>query len=236
MCVGLDTDGILAATTTAICYPGGLAWIGMVLTDPAFRRRGFAHRLLQCISGKLETGAIARIQLDATDMGEPIYRALGFETAGIIERWERPDDAAPIATQQPLAGWQESCNRFDREAFGDDRTALLARLAGLGGVVADNRGYGMWRPGSRAMYFGPCVCQDSATAERMLAACLAMHPAAAFCWDLPAGNPDAVSLARAYGFIPRRRLTRMWKAVRADGPVVPRIDSRVFAIAGLEFG
>ena len=42
-CFGIECDGELRATTTAICYGRELAWIGMVLTDPAYRGRGFAR-------------------------------------------------------------------------------------------------------------------------------------------------------------------------------------------------
>jgi GNAT superfamily N-acetyltransferase len=46
-CFGIECDGKLAATTTAICYGGELAWIGMVVTDPVHRRRGLARCLLE---------------------------------------------------------------------------------------------------------------------------------------------------------------------------------------------
>src|SRR5579862_3873502 len=45
-CFGIEMDGILAATTTAICYGQDLAWIGMVLTASEYRRRALARTLL----------------------------------------------------------------------------------------------------------------------------------------------------------------------------------------------
>ena len=39
-CLAVECDGLLAATTTLVCYGRQLGWIGMVLTRPEFRRRG----------------------------------------------------------------------------------------------------------------------------------------------------------------------------------------------------
>src|SRR5258708_36823310 len=50
-CFTLESGGRLAATTTVVCYGRELAWVGMVLTAPEFRRRGFAGAL---IGGALE--------------------------------------------------------------------------------------------------------------------------------------------------------------------------------------
>src|SRR5207245_1664402 len=46
-CFGIEQEGRLVATTTTICYGSRLAWIGMVLTDPEFRGRGLASRLMR---------------------------------------------------------------------------------------------------------------------------------------------------------------------------------------------
>src|SRR5665213_2165046 len=45
-CFALEFDGQLAATTTLVCYGDRLGWLGMVLTQSRYQRRGFARRLL----------------------------------------------------------------------------------------------------------------------------------------------------------------------------------------------
>src|SRR3954452_18243232 len=40
-CLAIEVNGLLAATTTLLCYGRRLAWIGMVLTKQEFQRRGF---------------------------------------------------------------------------------------------------------------------------------------------------------------------------------------------------
>src|SRR5579871_2533909 len=71
-CFGIDVDGALAATTTAVCYGEELAWIGMVLTLPEFRRRGLARQLLEHALAYLQDRRVRCIKLDATDMGRPL--------------------------------------------------------------------------------------------------------------------------------------------------------------------
>ena len=89
-CFGIDSDGQLAATTTAVCYGSTLAWIGMVLTMSRCRRRGFASALMEHTLQFLERKHVAWIKLDATDLGRPVYQRFGFEDECAVERWQRP--------------------------------------------------------------------------------------------------------------------------------------------------
>src|SRR5437660_4658919 len=63
-CFGIDCEGRLAATTTAICYGRRLAWIGMVLTDPGFRGQGLATQLMRHTLEFLDGRGLEWINLD----------------------------------------------------------------------------------------------------------------------------------------------------------------------------
>ena len=78
----------LAGSTTIVCYGRDLAWIGMVLVTPEFRRQGIARQLMEQALRFADGRGVARIALDATAMGQPLYRQLGFEDDTPIERWE----------------------------------------------------------------------------------------------------------------------------------------------------
>src|SRR5689334_22523272 len=67
-CFGATLDGRLVGTTTAITYGDELAWIGMVLVDPEYRRRRIATRLMQAALDYL-SGRVALVKLDATPDG-----------------------------------------------------------------------------------------------------------------------------------------------------------------------
>jgi GNAT superfamily N-acetyltransferase len=231
-CFGVECGGVLAATATAVCYGRRLAWIGMVLTDPAHRRRGFARRLLQHAIEMLTARQVEWIKLDATEMGAPLYREFGFEPECGIERWGATAGPPPGI---PDLTWREQPAVLDRQAFGADRSELLATLAPLGAAAVGD-GYAMARPGSQAAYFGPCVSRRAETAEGLLAWFLARHPREPVCWDLLPSNSEAVRLARAAGFAPLRRLVRMVRRGVPGAAPLAHDDSQIFAIAGFEFG
>jgi GNAT superfamily N-acetyltransferase len=162
-CFGLDCDGALAATATAVCYARRLAWIGMVLTSPAQRRRGFARLLLEHTIETLIARQIEWIKLDATEMGVPLYRQLGFEPESAVERW------AATAAQPPGSPLVDPWGNYpalDRHAFGADRSDLLALLAPMGAAAIADQGYAVARSGSQAAYFGPCVSCGPETAGK----------------------------------------------------------------------
>lgn len=234
-CFVISHDELIAASATVVAYGTDLAWIGMVLTLPEFRRRGFGSRLMERVLEFAANRSVMKVGLDATDMGFPLYRAFGFETESIVERWERPADAPPVAPAA-VGPWQPAPD-LDLLAFGANRSKLLASLARVSAAsVGKDEGYAMDRPGTPAAYFGPCVAQSSASAENLLRWSLARHFQQRIFWDIPLDNQDAVALAGKYGFHPVRRLQRMMRSLQAAAAPVNPQYSKVFAIAGFEFG
>jgi GNAT superfamily N-acetyltransferase len=114
-CWGVFADGALAATTTAVRYTNGVVWIGMVLTAPEYRGRGYATQLME---EALQMDA-ACFRLDATAMGAPLYRKLGFVDEEAIERWERPGAAVAYDPRllAALAGAGPCVGRPGRKAW-----------------------------------------------------------------------------------------------------------------------
>ncbi len=231
-CFCIRTEGRLVATTTAVCYGQELAWIGMVLTDPDYRGRGYARRLMKQALEYVAGRDVAWIKLDATDMGRPLYSSLGFEDECIVERWWRG------GAQGTSAGWPGNTVLpldLDAAAFGADRSDLLAKLSPYG-CVAGTHGYAMWRPGEKALYFGPCVARQEEEGRMLFDGFLSAHGDQDIFWDLLPGNSAAVRLASAAGFECRRRLTRMTLKGRGNASPPGNNDQYVYAIAGFEYG
>ena len=236
-CFGIECDGRLAATTMAVCYGDELAWIGMVITLPEFRRRGLGRALMRHTIEFLARRGVRWIKLDATDMGAPLYREFGFETEGTVERWLRPGSASRrFANPQATLEQFRIDEKLDREAFGADRAQLLARLAGVESAAIPGQGYAMGRPGSVATYFGPCVATSAGAARGLLEWFLSRHAGEPVFWDLLAENREAVGLAVEYGFERARRLARMALRGTSDAPPLSANNRQTFAIAGLEYG
>lgn len=229
-CFCVECDGVVAATTTAICYNRELAWVGMVLTAHEYRGQGFARLLINRVLDFLDASAVSQIKLDATDMGIQLYRSVGFVDESRTERWARQPG---VSTQSlPLEPGFDLA--LDREVFSADRSLLLHQLARAGAVEVPKVGYAMRRPGKGARYFGPCIATSACAALRLVEWFLARHGGEQTYWDLLPENADAVRLATEFGFSPVRRLTRM--TLPRDGAVIRPDSSHVFAIAGFEYG
>ena len=227
-CLAIEVDGHLAATTTLLCYGTRLAWIGMVLTNAQYQRRGFARRLLGHALDIADAMGIATIKLDATDQGQPLYESLGFRTEQEIERWSRPGKNAQLpAGAAPV---EEPWRDLDSLVFGADRSQLLGRLAQINPPRSIAQSYLFSRPGRITAYMGPCVSENPKAARDLVEECV-QDARCAWSWDLFPRNQYAVALARDLGFSPKRYLVRM-----ARGRDLRENENAIYAIAGFELG
>ena len=231
-CFGIDCDERLVATATTYCYGDELAWIGMVLTAIDYRGRGLARATMQAALDFARARQVAWIKLDATDMGRPLYEKLGFVAEYAVERWLRPANPAVGAPVDACCPNLE----LDREAFGADRSALLAALAPIESASIGADAFAMGRSGTKAAYFGPCVSRSAEHAAKLLDWFLARHAAENIFWDIVEPNPDARKLAEERGFAPVRRLLRMTFPGRPSPPAFVENPNLVYALGGFEFG
>jgi len=213
-------DGEVRASYSIIRYDGSLAWIGMILVDTAYRGRGlggaaFDEALLAC--GEVTAG------LDATDLGEPIYRRRGFESCLPISRW-MVEGAGSGGTldQGRLDG---EIFGLDAQACGFDRSDLLRDLVLGGGKVirciedGSVAGYGILRPGRTASHLGPVIARTESALSWILDQ--AASQGGTILCDLLASESAAALEAR--GFRKVRSLMRMTRphSVRVlHGPFV----------------
>lgn len=225
-CFGVEDEGTIVASATVVNYGADLSWIGMVLTLPPYRGRGYARILME---RALDYSGSRPVRLDASDMGRPLYESLGFVAECPIERWRRP--ATALNARPVPIGCGTYDVDLDRAAFRADRSALLEDLA-REQLLSAQSAYAFARPGSDAAFFGPCVASTAAEAESLLRAFTAKHAGEAAVLDLFPDNAAARGMAESLGYAPFRRLTRM---VRKPHPTsLP--DPRIYAIAGFEWG
>jgi GNAT superfamily N-acetyltransferase len=241
-CFCASVDGRLVGTTTTTTYGGELAWVGMVLVDPEFRRRGVATRLMRAALDYLE-GRVAAVKLDATPDGRPVYERLGFEVESSVERWAGTarGDRREAGRETLKAAERAELFALDREAFGADRAKLIealladARAAPVAAAGADGRlsGYALARRGSSATYVGPLVAADAEQAARLLDGLLGQLAGERIYVDWNRNFEKGGELLSARGFVKQRDLLRMSYGARGAGAAS---SSSVFAIAGPEFG
>jgi GNAT superfamily N-acetyltransferase len=241
-CRCIEDAGRIVATTSLLSYGAQLAWIGMVLTRPEYRRQGLARRLMEDAIAMAECGGIRTLKLDATDEGRPLYESLGFVVEEPVERWGRNGDKLSAAKKKANAGKgslgnaQISDDLFsqDAEAFGVERRELLEALSALGRCIVTEKGYALSRPGRVTQYLGPCVANSEMDVRQLIVAHLEAEESRGlepWYWDLLPANTEAVRCATELGFTRRRILWRMRR-----GEAIENNDAMVYAIAGFELG
>jgi len=74
------TSGIsfYALPPNRTCLNGQIAYISNMFTYPEYRNRGIATKLFALTVEEAKKTGCAKILLNATDMGRPIYKKLGF--------------------------------------------------------------------------------------------------------------------------------------------------------------
>ena len=221
-------------------YGSEMAWIGMVIVHPAYRRRGIARTLLKrCLDACQERG-VARIGLDATPVGRELYSDLGFVETDEMIRHERAalsgelqmeaQDGSFASQREFSAIFDHAVLALDREGFGANRNRLIEQLAGecrLSLVVRDplsgDLGYGMVRRGAGRLYLGPAVFSRTDLGRFATRLLLDESKPQPLIWDIPLKNETALDLAGECGFVERRRLHRMWLGADGSVPVSPKV-------------
>jgi ribosomal protein S18 acetylase RimI-like enzyme len=232
----------LVATTTTTTYGAALAWIGMVLVDPAYRRRGIATLLMRRALAYLQARKARTVKLDATPAGRPVYQALGFTAEALIERWQGRAHVGPArsACVELQARMQPQAWALDRAAFGVERARLLATLfadacaAPLCVLAPDGqlRGYVLTRAGAAATYVGPLVATDEPAATMLLDGVLHQLAGREVYVDINTGFAGSTSSLAERGLVKQRDLVRM----QSGQPSRAGLSSSIYAIAGPELG
>ena len=236
----IERAGKTLGTAACMRYDA-LAWVAMMLVDPAERRAGLGAQLLSAALASLAGAPCAG--LDATPAGEPLYRRFGFvgdyslvRSRATIDPARLPDrllDARPMH-----AGDLAAVCRWDREVFGADRGRLLAALfqrapecawiaIDAGGV----QGYCFGRPGCLYHQLGPVVARDPATARDLAVSCIARLGGRELAIDAPLLDGEWLDFLKSAGFVEERRFVRMF----LRGHVHPGTPARQYAICGPEF-
>jgi GNAT superfamily N-acetyltransferase len=230
------SDERVVGTAGAACYGKDLAWVCMVLVDAAARGRGVGTRLMEEVLERLDDMAV--VGLDATPLGQPVYRKLGFGEAATFQRvgvdlgggGRAGSPARPAA-----AGDLDEILAVDRRVFGADRATVLrwaherapAFCLPSGGRMV---GYCFGRRGEHSRQIGPIVADTAEEARTLLDAALA-GVTGRVVLDAFADRAWLEALA-SVGFTGQRPLIRMYR----HGAAPPGLPARQLAIFGPEFG
>lgn len=226
------------SSISAIRYGTGHGFIGLHLTVPELRGRGYGLRTWQAGLDRL---AGRNIGLDAVDPLQGNYRRSGFRQTWVTTRYEGVLAGARIAPGLEVIDARAvpftELTAYDRRFFPAERDAFLALwITGPGKrgvvVIRDGKvaGLGVRRPAGNTDRIGPLFADDAAAAEALLAGLSTQYDMPVLL-DVPDTRPQAAQLAERLGLEPVRETARMY----TEG--VPKMDlSGVYAVTSLELG
>lgn len=202
---------------------GDIAWIAMILVDPAARGHGVGTAIMNHCINHLQSQNVRSIRLDATPLGKPVYLKLDFKEQFELQRWQ-----GSLPTNEPEALGNGLSVRLaveadmpamlalDRDSMTTDRARLLELLVKEEGAQAvvvhrdgDFAGYGLSRRGANASFIGPCVALDAQAGLAIYEAMGQLHAGQRVLIDVPVQNEHAHTWLKRHGLTIQRPLTRM---------------------------
>ncbi|SHM99873.1 Acetyltransferase (GNAT) domain-containing protein [Cyclobacterium lianum] len=244
LCLVARKEGKTVATVTAFAYDTKLAWIGMMLVQQEFRRRGISKRLMLELIDRLSDRQT--IKLDATPAGQAVYEKLGFRKEYSLFRWTRKP--APFSEQRGLpasvfplesVGPGEIAS-YDTPIFGTNREIVLSHVMATfpeGAYVAKDQerinGFLLSRKGSKYLQLGPMVAENDGVAKKLLrSAILEWGTGMELVLDMASERLEMNSWLKEQGFTQQRELVRMY--LHANH--CPGLPHKYYLITGPELG
>lgn len=118
----------IAAVGTTIRHPD-TAWLAHVIVHPDYRNQGLGKKLTSELIDRAYAKNIKTIYLDATDMGFPVYKKLGFETETeyvhmdgelINQNLTKPATVIPFVEK-----YRDDVLKLDQSTSGENRELIL---------------------------------------------------------------------------------------------------------------
>jgi predicted N-acetyltransferase YhbS len=211
---------------------GPSGWIGALGVVPEARRRGVGRALAEAACDRLCERGAQTVLLFATDMGRPLYDAMGFEAEGDATAWRGTagKPRTPLRLRSLRESDRETLIEIDHWATGERRGPVLDALRPLQGLMAERddepAGFALTSPWGA----GVAICSREPEAGVVLLASVAAGPSPTTI-VVPTDNPAASEALRHWGFTAAAAGARM-----RLGPPVPWRPELQFGLFNLFWG
>ena len=148
--VKANVDDKLVGIGTAIVY-GETAWLAHIIVHPEHRSQGIGKRITQTLVETSYSKDCETIYLSATELGEPVYKNLGFETETEYLIYKCDVKIEPFESSekivQNLPNFNSQIMDLDYKISGEDRKVLLEpNLSGAYIYLDDQNVSGFYLP------------------------------------------------------------------------------------------
>lgn len=233
--LGCFIDDEMVAGISAVRYGSDFGFIGLYITHPDFREKGFGRRVWDAGMAHL---AGRTIGLDGVPQQQSNYCAMGFEPVYETYRWSgrfqgsHSEDIIRVGEDllPHIVAYDRRFFPADRQTFLTEwlRPPRMAFAIRRNGAIA---GYAVLRKCREGFKIGPLFAESSADAESLLAACSAHADDEMLHIDVPGAQQKFAS------FLESQRFTRGFVTSRMYRGAPPTVDDRgVFGITTLELG
>jgi len=213
-CLAFDTE--IVATAIAFKYSERLAWVGLVVSDQAYQRRGFARRLMNHVMQYLSS--VESVMLDASVVGFPLYESMGFKSLYKINAYTCAPKYFELSnTIRPMkASDLPTVITMDADVFGLPRPQVINWLfeTGKAFVVTGHDkviGFTFVKWNADLLRLAAWTAPDAATAELLMqvGSNLALEGGYTYRIDVPEPNEQARDIVTRNGLSIERSVTRM---------------------------
>ena len=240
-CFVAERDGEVVGTTLC-CTFGPIAWIAMVIVREDQRGCGLGRELVRTALDYARQTGVNTVRLDATRLGEAVYRKLGFvpqfelvRMGGIVcTSAASHSPVHQIANAEP-AQFEEIIH-LDHFGTRTDRGKLLRRLFSEWSPrialssAGQIDGFLATRQGRLSTQFGPMSGTEAAAVD-LLSNALKTSCGLPVIADIPVHRESLLEVTRDYGLSEQRTLLRM-----CYGDPVEESPQRFHLSYGGEFG
>jgi GNAT superfamily N-acetyltransferase len=134
-----EVDGRIVGCGIGIIH-GAVGWLGTIIVLPEYRRQGIGQKITTHLIDYCRSEGCTTHLLTASEMGEPVYRKLGFEINSMYVFYKRESIVPPRSVSHVREMLPEdflSIKEMDKEVTGEDRFHFIKRFFPTGWIYSN---------------------------------------------------------------------------------------------------